>query len=757
MKKRILAVLTALVMMIGIVPIYSVLAANPTITFTVNANKSTIYPGDVVDFNFKVTASSKITTWTIKLDIPSGFTYVANSGAVDSNFITITKADGDVSFTEGNKMFFASTSALNGFDGVTDLAVGSFKLKANNDAELKNYDFGLNITEIADENVDPYPNSAWKINKATVKVEARPIPVTGVSIAETLSVKTGERMAPSFEVLPANATNKAVSFTSSDPAVATVDATTGEVTGVKEGQATITIKTTEGNFTDTCLVTVACSHAYISEIGEKPSDCKTQGWDAHAKCDDCGQLFKTDKQTEIDSTPYRVLSNQHTGGTKTCTAKAVCTVCNQPYGEFALHSYTDTTKNEETLKTPGNCRDKAVYYYSCAACKLVERDDNHTFEGDKVPTTHVGGTKIINDSAANHKTQTAGYTGDKQCLGCQGILERGTSIDPGAHTPGSNYEISGTEHWKVCNQTGCGVEIIGSRGNHTSTGNNVATCQKLAKCDVCGIEYGTKAGHDWATTYSTDATGHWYACKTGGCTEKKDFETHTPDHQGAPSDEYAIKCTKCQYEIHAQLAHIHVFDKDIATDAHLATEADCKNEATYFKSCKCGANGTITFSSGGLGNHKWDEATCSAPKTCSVCKVTEGESADHAAATEWKTDKDSHWHICKFEGCDVVIDSTKAAHVFGTTWKSDKDKHWNECVCGMKANETTHADADKDGKCDICAYNVGAPVVDDGTKGTAPSSPQTGDGTMTFAWMTLAIVSAFAIIAFVTNEKKRIK
>ena len=757
MKKRILAVVIALVMMIGIVPIYSVLAANPTITFTVNANKSTINPGDVVDFNFKVTATSKITTWTIKIDVPNGFTYVSGSGKVDSNFKTITNADGDVSFTEGSKMFFAATSALDGFEGATDLAVGSFQLKANSEAELKNYDFSLNITEICDENVEPYPTSAWKVNKATVKVEAKPVAVTGVTIAETLSLKTGENKTPSFEVLPANATNKAVTFTSSDPTVATVDATTGEVTGVKEGQTTITIKTVDGNFTDTCIVTVACSHANITTVPEQDSDCKTKGWDEYKKCEDCGQLFEADGTTEIDSTPYRDLSNQHTGGTKTCTAQAVCTVCNQPYGELAPHSYTDTTKSTETLKTPGNCRDKAVYYYSCAACGDVESDDNHTFEGDKVSTNHVGGTKIINDSPANHKTQTAGYTGDTQCLGCQTIIDRGTTIDPGAHTPGNSYEHSATQHWKVCNQTNCGVEIAGSRADHSSTGNNVATCQKLANCDVCGVEYGSKAGHDWATTYSKDATGHWYACKTTGCTEKKGFEAHTPDHQGGASDEYAVKCTKCQYIIHAQLEHTHVFDKEVATDAHLATEADCKNVATYYKSCKCGENGTSTFASGGLGDHKWDEATCSAPKTCSVCKETEGEPVEHTAGTEWKTDKDNHWHVCKFKGCNVVIESSKATHAFGTKWKLDKDNHWNECVCGLKANEAAHADADKDGKCDTCAYNVGAPATNDGAEGSAPSSPKTGDGTMTFVWMAVAIVSGLGIAAFVTNEKKRMK
>lgn len=56
-------------------------------------------------------------------------------------------------------------------------------------------------------------------------------------------------------VTPANATNKAVTYSSSDETKATVSAS-GEVTGVAEGTATITVTTTDGNKTDTSTITV---------------------------------------------------------------------------------------------------------------------------------------------------------------------------------------------------------------------------------------------------------------------------------------------------------------------------------------------------------------------------------------------------------------------------------------------------------------------------------------------------------------------
>lgn len=58
-------------------------------------------------------------------------------------------------------------------------------------------------------------------------------------------------------VTPTNAANKAVSFSSSNEAVATVDASTGLVTAVAVGTATITVTTSDGSKQASCEVTVA--------------------------------------------------------------------------------------------------------------------------------------------------------------------------------------------------------------------------------------------------------------------------------------------------------------------------------------------------------------------------------------------------------------------------------------------------------------------------------------------------------------------
>lgn len=91
---------------------------------------------------------------------------------------------------------------------------------------------------------------------ATATVTVSNVAVTGVAFEnDTASVDTGDTVQLTATVTPTSATNKTVTWESSDEAVATVE--DGVVTGVSAGTATITVKTNDGNFTDECVVTVS--------------------------------------------------------------------------------------------------------------------------------------------------------------------------------------------------------------------------------------------------------------------------------------------------------------------------------------------------------------------------------------------------------------------------------------------------------------------------------------------------------------------
>ena len=109
--------------------------------------------------------------------------------------------------------------------------------------------------------------------------------------------------------------------------------------------------------------------------------------------------------------------------------------------------------------------------------------------------------------------------------------------------------------------------------------------------------------------------------------------------------------------------------------------------------------------------------------------------------SDWKSDKDNHWKECTVAGCGVIIENSKAAH----------------------------ADANNDGKCDICEYNVGKTSTNPGNKPSddttkpgdtnKPSddvqSPQTGDNSLMWLWIALLFVSGFGVVTTAVYGKKR--
>lgn len=85
-----------------------------------------------------------------------------------------------------------------------------------------------------------------------------PISVTGVSVATTAAVAVGATSTLTAIIVPSNATNKNVTWSSSNTAVATVNAS-GIVTGVAAGTANVSVKSVDGNFTAVCTVNVSSS------------------------------------------------------------------------------------------------------------------------------------------------------------------------------------------------------------------------------------------------------------------------------------------------------------------------------------------------------------------------------------------------------------------------------------------------------------------------------------------------------------------
>ncbi|WP_426366297.1 Ig-like domain-containing protein [Mammaliicoccus lentus] len=140
---------------------------------------------------------------------------------------------------------------VDGLDANTDYATGTYQVSFSN------------------EN-----GESEKVDVQSFKTKA--ISVTGVTIApKTASVDVDATTKLNSTVTPSTATNKSVSYTSSDEAVATVSSN-GTVTGVAEGETTVSVTTQDGNKSDTATVTVNAVEEPEPEPEPEPEEPDTE-------------------------------------------------------------------------------------------------------------------------------------------------------------------------------------------------------------------------------------------------------------------------------------------------------------------------------------------------------------------------------------------------------------------------------------------------------------------------------------------------
>ena len=170
---------------------------------------------------------------------------------------------------------------------------------------------------------------------------------------------------------------------------------------------------------------------------------------------------------------------EHSGGTATCTAKAVCEVCKAEYGEKLPHDFTAETAEEQYLKSAATCTEKAVYYKSCAVCGLTSKGtaDEATFEAGK-PLGHDWGAWTSNGDGTHTRTCTVD--------GCSAGTQTENCIDANKDHKCDicDYIISecaddNKDH--KCDY--CGKKLTEHTGGR-------ATCKDKAKCEFCGESYG---------------------------------------------------------------------------------------------------------------------------------------------------------------------------------------------------------------------------------------------------------------------------
>ena len=201
-------------------------AGTATITATVTLENGSTISGscDVTVTDVKV---SSITVSGVPASVKVGDTFTLTAVAAPEN-----AKDKTVSW---------STSDAN--KATVDASTGVVTVKATGD---------VTITATAQDGSGVTGSCAFNAAAATVAVQSVAVSPASVS----LDLGNNKTASVGAVITPSNATNTAVTWSSSNPGVATVDGS-GKITAVAVGEATITVTTADGGKTSTCKVTVA--------------------------------------------------------------------------------------------------------------------------------------------------------------------------------------------------------------------------------------------------------------------------------------------------------------------------------------------------------------------------------------------------------------------------------------------------------------------------------------------------------------------
>ena len=128
----------------------------------------------------------------------------------------------------------------------------------------------VQLTESITKLVIVMTNNNFNLNWFEFTPIGDDIPVDGVALLPaSLTLDEGQSTSLTATVLPPDATNQSVTWSSSDESIATVDVS-GNVTAVAEGNATITVTTVDGNFTDVTAVTVSAIVLPVTSVSVTP-------------------------------------------------------------------------------------------------------------------------------------------------------------------------------------------------------------------------------------------------------------------------------------------------------------------------------------------------------------------------------------------------------------------------------------------------------------------------------------------------------
>lgn len=459
-------------------------------------------------------------------------------------------------------------------------------------------------------------------------------PVQGISLnhdAKTFT-KAGETLQLTATIYPDSATNKNVTWKSSDKTVATVDES-GLVTAVGNGTADITATTEDGNFKATCQVTVEIPELTLSLDKSELTLTQTE---------EQQKLTATvsdpeEKVTWLSSDPF--VATVTRDGTVTAIANGTATIT-----ASAGDKTVSCTVEVALADTPAHTHvwskswDANVFYHyrrcqnreTCNFTSLEKQAgfNSHTFVNGKCSVCGRGqdNSKVQFGKVELIQTQFA-YTGKEiefvDRNNVRATLADGTTQDIPLSFRTRNLCKDGIPVNKCLEPGTYTAEVTAFTGLYEGTINVTITV------------VAPPHAHQYSNQWTSDATNHWHECE---CGEKSDLSAHqfqwvidreaTTTATGRKHQE----CTICGYQtapvtipkksaptITVKDSTITVSNKSQTTKLDVKADKDAK--LTYNsdnKSVKVDKNGKVTIAKNFVG-----KATITVTATSGSVKSTQ--------------------------------------------------------------------------------------------------------------------------------------
>ena len=576
-----------------------------------------------------------------------------------------------------------------------------------------------------------------------------PIVVTGITLDKTTAtVEEGATVTLTATVTPGNATDKTVTWSTSNEAIATVSG--GVVTGVKAGEVTITAKA--GDKSATCTVTVTAKQG--TEDPEDPIAVEGITLDKTTATVEEGATVtltatvtpdnatdKTVTWTTSDEAIATVSDGVVTGvkaGEVTITAKAgdksaTCTVTVTaattepevvPVTGVTLSQTAVTLDIDQSITltatvAPENATNKAVTWAS-------DKTDIATVDANgKVTAVAAGTANITVTTADGGKTAT-----------CTVTVNPAADPDPDPpvheHTWSTEWTTDADSHWHKC--TGEGCDEVKDKAAH-SDGNSDG------KCDTCGYTMTTETPDpDPGQEATSQEYPFDYAELNQKAPDNKDGDHKTTTeitvgkytleagiyHDGSTyinsqgksikvvlgGDYNSISLSAVSASSNKEVAvtilnaeGVAVFERTVLSKTQQTISADNLPAGTY----------TIqTENSARIYNLKATEyyLPCACENLTQVAEYKAPTCTEAGNIAYWRCD-DCGKLYSDAEGKTEIMEADIAipakGHSPASGWSHDDASHWHACLngCGTQLDKAAHDTNGADGACSVCGYIEG--------------------------------------------------